>query len=479
MRYLIVLSAAVFLFLGFFQMASAHEDMRQTAREVREKRQILVEKALAEKKAAREAAETARNEIFRDRAALEKAIEKIKKDNSLVQQSNDRLSSKIQAAVKEEQALEQELAEKDAVVKELVGFIRLNAGDLSAMLSSSLQSAFADKRFDLVDSLADKERFPGLADIKAMVEILKDEISRSSEVRIQQGKIIDQTGSEVEAEILVLGNFTAAYRKEKETGFLLYSETSHRLFALSKKPPFGMQKKINEYMDGKTMDVPVDMSRGGAMRQLTHKLSLVEQIPRGGAVVWPILMIVVIAGLIIVERFVFLARKNINAPAFMEELKQRMLNNDFKGCAALCDKYGKKPLARAVKAGLAFRDRGRADMENALQEAILREIPPLEKFLSTLGMLAAIAPLLGLLGTVTGMINTFHVITFHGTSDPRMMSGGISEALVTTMLGLSAAIPIMLCHTIISRKVETMISTMEEKAVSFVNTIFLVKSSRP
>jgi biopolymer transport protein ExbB len=347
------------------------------------------------------------------------------------------------------------------------------------MLSSSLQSAFAEQRFDLVDSLADKERFPGLADIKAMVEILKDEIARSSEVRIQQGKIIDQTGSEVEAEILVLGNFTAAYRKEKETGFLLYSETSHRLFALSRKPPFGMQKKINEYMDGKTMDVPVDMSRGGAMRQLTHKLSLVDQIPRGGAVVWPILMIVVIAGLIIVERFVFLARKNINAAAFMEELKQRMLKNDFKGCAALCDQYGKKPLARAVKAGIAFRDRGRADMENALQEAILREIPPLEKFLSTLGMLAAIAPLLGLLGTVTGMINTFHVITFHGTSDPRMMSGGISEALVTTMLGLSAAIPIMLCHTIISRKVETMISTMEEKAVSFVNTIFLVKSSRP
>jgi len=113
-------------------------------------------------------------------------------------------------------------------------------------------------------------------------------------------------------------------------------------------------------------------------------------------------------------------------------------------------------------------------MENALQEAILREIPPLERFLSTLGMLAAIAPLLGLLGTVTGMINTFHVITFYGTSDPRMMSGGISEALVTTMLGLCVAIPIMLCHTLLSRQVEIMISTMEEKAVAMVNTIFIV-----
>jgi biopolymer transport protein ExbB len=119
----------------------------------------------------------------------------------------------------------------------------------------------------------------------------------------------------------------------------------------------------------------------------------------------------------------------------------------------------------------------REDKENALQEAILREIPPLERYLSTLGILAAIAPLLGLLGTVTGMINTFHVITFYGASDPRMMSGGISEALVTTMLGLAVAIPIMLCHTLINRKVETLISTMEEKAVAFVNAVSVVRKA--
>ncbi len=116
------------------------------------------------------------------------------------------------------------------------------------------------------------------------------------------------------------------------------------------------------------------------------------------------------------------------------------------------------------------------EMENALQEAILGEIPRVERFLSTLGMLAAIAPLLGLLGTVTGMINTFHVITYYGTGDPRMMSGGISEALVTTMLGLSVAIPIMLAHTLLARRVETQISRMEEKSVAFVNIIFKTRA---
>jgi biopolymer transport protein ExbB len=119
----------------------------------------------------------------------------------------------------------------------------------------------------------------------------------------------------------------------------------------------------------------------------------------------------------------------------------------------------------------------REEMENALQEAILREIPPMERFLSTLGMLAAIAPLLGLLGTVTGMINTFHVITSHGTGDPRIMSGGISEALVTTMLGLAVAIPMLMAHTWLGRAVDKTIGEMEEKAVALVNMVHKTRHS--
>ncbi len=120
---------------------------------------------------------------------------------------------------------------------------------------------------------------------------------------------------------------------------------------------------------------------------------------------------------------------------------------------------------------------GREEIENGLQEAILSEMPAMERFLSTLGMLAAIAPLLGLLGTVTGMIDTFHVMTLFGTGDPRMMSGGISEALVTTMLGLSVAIPMMLAHTLLSRTVDNMIGQMEEKGVAFVNIVHKSRSA--
>ena len=157
----------------------------------------------------------------------------------------------------------------------------------------------------------------------------------------------------------------------------------------------------------------------------------------------------------------------------MQTLKERIMADDWEGCRTFLELGHKKLIPKVLLTALAFKDQTRQDMENALQEAILGEIPRIERFLSTLGMLAAIAPLLGLLGTVTGMINTFHVITYYGTGDPRMMSGGISEALVTTMLGLSVAIPIMMAHTFLSRRVETQISKMEEKSVAFVNLVFM------
>jgi biopolymer transport protein ExbB len=175
--------------------------------------------------------------------------------------------------------------------------------------------------------------------------------------------------------------------------------------------------------------------------------------------------------LIVIERIVFLFRRRTDADALTRRVEETILNQNWQDGVEECTRLNGKPVARVIAAGLACADKQRETMENGLQEAILREIPPLERFLSTLAMLAAIAPLIGLLGTVTGMIDTFYVITQHGTGDPRMMSGGISVALVTTMLGLSVAIPIMLAHTLINRTVDNRIAEMEEKAMAIINIV--------
>ncbi|MFH1152481.1 MAG: DUF3450 family protein [Pseudomonadota bacterium] len=477
MKALAILFSLACLFLSSPGKGLCLEDMRESSIQARNNQAMLLEKARQEKHGAELTAQKSRAAILDDKTKLTEAIEKLKQSNAALETGNQKLEAGIASLTGEEKALRARFSDMDAVVKELTGYVRINARDLKSMLRQNLQAALMPSNESLLTSLADNSRFPGMEDIRAMADLLMDEIRRSGQVRVQTGTIVDTQGREVEARILVVGNFTAAYQKDDTVGFLLYSEKSAQLFALSKPPGMRMQKKIRQYIAGLSEDLPIDMSKGGAMRQLTHKLSLWEQIPKGGPIVWPIVIIAALAILIILERTVALYRRSMNPQPFMDELKHLMETDNWDGCVTLCRRYPKKTLARALAAGIEFRTMKREDMENALQEAILREIPSLERYLSTLGMLAAIAPLLGLLGTVTGMINTFHVITFYGTSDPRMMSGGISEALVTTMLGLTVAIPIMLCHTLLNRKVETLISTMEEKAVAFVNAVSVFRKN--
>ncbi len=117
-------------------------------------------------------------------------------------------------------------------------------------------------------------------------------------------------------------------------------------------------------------------------------------------------------------------------------------------------------------AGLELKGQAGTVIESALSEAILKETPRLERFLTALKVSASVAPLLGLLGTVTGMINTFQVITTHGTGDPRLMAGGISEAMVTTQAGLAVAIPAMMVAAFLGRRAQSLARDMEEKGLA-------------
>ena len=449
--------------------AFSGQDMREMQIRAREERQALLEKAEREKEAAQQEAEETRRKILSDRRALEDEIARLETENQDYTERVAALETERAELTETEKNLDGELEEADAVVRELVGAIRVNAKDVDSIISDGFRSVLSPETAAVPEGIADGGEFPGMDDIRRLSEVLFAEIRHAGSVRKTTDAIIDRSGRETEAEILLIGNFTAAYRTGGETGFLNHSPAGDRLFALSRLPSGRMQGQIDDYMDGNSIAAPMDVTRGGALRQLTHQLSLWEQIPRGGPIVWPIVVILGLGIVIIIERVIFLARKRFDADGFMNRIDTLLREGEFEKCRFACEGHGKKPLARVIGAGLSCCHMPRDEMENALQEAILREIPPMERFLSTLGMLAAIAPLLGLLGTVTGMINTFHVITLYGTGDPRMMSGGISEALVTTMLGLSVAIPMLMAHTWLHRAVDKNIGEMEEKAVTLVN----------
>lgn len=445
------------------------QDMREIQVNAREKLTKLQEKAAAEKEAARHEADASRKKIIEDRTSLKREIKRLETEVRKLENSVSALNEKQDKLATEESALIAKLDEANSVVRELVGLARIHAKDLLALINESLQTAINGESTKFLQEIAATSRFPGIDDIRRMNDMAHNQLTSGGAVRLTQGTIVDRTGNSVEADILAIGNFTAAYRLDGEVGFLNHSSSGQKLFALSRLPSDSQGKQLLAYMEGRDDSVPIDISRGAAISQLTRSPNLWEQIQSGGPLVWPILAILAVGILIVFERLHFLLKSRTDADGFTVKIDTLAETGDWQACTAECDSLSGKPLARVIGAGLACINKKRETMENALQEAILREIPPMERFLSTLGVLAAIAPLLGLLGTVTGMINTFHVITQYGTGDPRMMSGGISVALVTTMLGLSVAIPVMLVHTLLNRTVNNRLAILEEKAVALVN----------
>ncbi|WP_035220187.1 MotA/TolQ/ExbB proton channel family protein [Desulfatibacillum aliphaticivorans] len=471
----IIKSAAVILILVLLCIPAFGQDMRARSVEAQRQKAMLEQRALEEKQAAQKEAREALAKIVNDRQAAKAAIAELNQKNSETEENIADLQKRISELEAQKAALKQELSNMDAQTRTLVGHVRSNARDALALVKQSQQSALIPGRADALKELAGQSRFPSIEQIDAMAEILLDEIARSGEVRIEKASIVDRLGREAVADVLTLGEFTAAYSMGDETGFLLYSDASQRFFALSKLPSSKYRKALRAYMNGESPVAPMDLTKGAALRQLTQEKGLAERLPQGGPIIWVILALGGFAMLLVLERVVFLLRIRVNASKLMAQIQPLAQNGDWKECLDLLKAQKSKPLARVLAWGIKHRHLERMDMENALQEAILGEIPALERFLSIIAMMAAVAPLLGLLGTVTGMINTFHVITYYGAGDPKMMSGGISEALLTTMLGLAAAIPIMLAHTLLSRRIEGSIAQMEEKAVSLANTIYAVR----
>lgn len=429
------------------------------------------QKAKEDRAAAEEAAREAEERILSDREKLLAEVTRLEAVESKLKRGNDELEARIEARRKEESELSEEWSKKELQFRETIGTVRVSARELESILRRSPLTVHTPERIEQLEPLLNKKYFPGIRDIKLLTDLYFDEARRSGQVTVREGPFIDRAGDLRKGSILNLGKFTAVYDTGEEVGFLNHSEDANQFFALSALPGWMVRRNLKRYLEGEDDTVYMDLSGGASLRQITNKPSIWEQIKSGGPIVWPILAIAVLALALIVERLIYLSRVHANTDRLMDQMNQLAERGDWAASEAMVDSYKGRnlPVINVLTAGLAGRNEDRETQENILQEAILREAPRLERFLAALGILAAIAPLLGLLGTVTGMIGTFRVITLYGTGDPRLMSGGISEALVTTELGLAVAIPIMLLHTFLGRRVDHIIRDMEEKAVALTN----------
>lgn len=350
--------------------------------------------------------------------------------------------------------LETTLAERMGNLGELFGVVRQAAGDVQAALDDSMVTAQMPGRTKLLSELARRRELPTVTELRHLWSAMVTEIAESGKVLRFRATVERISGEKQDLEVIRLGVFNAV----SDGVFLDWDTRKSRinLIELARQPAarFGrMAADLQSSPPGKIMGFPVDFTRGQILRAVVQSKTPFERIREDGGVVGYTIIGLGLFGLLLC---LWKGYSLYTAGAGMS----RQLTNDR------ADKSN--PLGRVLA---VYSENPEVDVETLelkLDEAILRETTPIETGLSFVKVLYVVAPLLGLLGTVLGMIRTFQMITLFGTGDPRMMAGGISTALVTTVLGLVVAIPLTLLHSFLQGKAKALIQVLEEQAAGLI-----------
>ena len=345
------------------------------------------------------------------------------------------------------------LNERLGSLKELFGVFQQVAGDAQGIFHASLTSVQFPGRGTFLEAFAKKmgkaSAVSSIGEIEQLWFELQREMTESGKVVQFPAKVTLTDGRVEERPVVRVGVFNAV----SGGGYLQYTPETGRLLELQQQPArryLSAAEDLEEASEGFT-DFGIDPSRGSILSLLIQTPGFWDRIQQGGLIGYITIVLGIVGVLLCIERFVTLelvsqkVTSQVNAPARTDN-----------------------PLGRVLKIQANSPQADPETLERKLDEAILKEIPPLSRFLTFIRIISVVAPLLGLLGTVTGMINTFQAITLFGTGDPKLMAGGISQALVTTVIGLCVAIPVTLLHSIVSGRSRRIVHILEEQSAGMV-----------
>ena len=333
---------------------------------------------------------------------------------------------------------------------ELFGVFRQVAGEVIATVKNSIVSLQFPNREIALAVMAETKGLPSISQMKSLVVSMLEEMTQSGRVERFQGEVVLPGGSLANAEIVRVGVFNAI----TENFFLKFVPETQTLQVLARQPA----RRYRSMADGLFkankgfVTMAVDPSRGQILGLLIQAPGLSERINQGGVVGYFIILIGFIGVVLSLWRLRLLRKEG-------EAIERQLSNTDISSDNAL---------GRILSVYTENEAATVESLELKVDEAILREVPKLEKYHSIIKVFAAVAPLLGLLGTVVGMIATFQALTLFGTGDPKLMAGGISQALVTTMLGLIVAIPLVFLHSILTSWSGSLIEILEEQSAGLI-----------
>ena len=367
-----------------------------------------------------------------------------------VQAEADRLQAEFDRQAAALEAGEAELAQRSGNLGELFGVVRQAAGDTRSQWQDSLLNMQFPERSEMLDQLAESRRIPTVEALETFWFALQQDMTASGKVPRFEAPVVGVDGQQRELPVVRVGPFTAV----QDQDYLIYQADAGRLLVADRQPEGrGLIDDFTTPREG-LADLRVDPTRGNVLQQLQQTPSLLERVHQGGLVGYVILALGALGLLLALWRLAWLQRTSGRVDRQVDDLDNLKRDNPL---GRVLGVIGNHPRLEQLDT-----------LELKLDEAILKETPALERWQGLIKLLAAVAPLLGLLGTVTGMIATFQAITLFGTGDPKLMAGGISQALVTTVLGLVVAIPLLFMHGLVAARSKALIQLLEQQSAGLI-----------
>lgn len=362
-----------------------------------------------------------------------------------------KLQAEFNANEKVLRKLEEDLTIAKGNLGEMFGVVKQVAGDFKGQFENSNISAQFPGREAFMAEMAETKKLPGIDELNKLWYEMQREMTETGNIVKFKAQVVKPDGSKADTTVTRIG----AFNLTADGKYLNYQASTGQIIELPRQPQskyLGMISDLEGATEGYE-NFGVDPSRGTILGMLVQAPSLSERVQQGGLVGYVILSLLCLGLIMVAERMVFLNKEGKKIKA---QLANPVAGDD-------------NPIAQLIKAFDENKGKDLETLELKLEETILKTAPKLERGIPTIKILSAVAPLLGLLGTVTGMIATFQSITLFGTGDPKLMAGGISTALITTVLGLVCAIPLLLLHNVVASKSKSLIQILEEQAAGLLS----------
>jgi len=387
------------------------------------------------------------NEFIKDKNQQAFLLNKSKKELNTLEAKTEALKKLIDENELLLEKKESELSAKAANLGEMFGSVRQTSADFLTNFQNSLTASQDPAKEELLSKFANSKKLPNLEELTSFWHSMLDEIIKSGNISKYEAQVILNSGEKTNEQVTRVGLFAAV----ANGNYLTYSNDMKSLVELAVQPSSSVLTEAKTFETSDSIsNITIDPTRGTLFEMIENNPTILDRINQGGIVGYIILALGGLGLLFALFKIIVLNVASVKIKAQMKKLDTPKTNNSLGKIADIFYKNVNDSIN---------------DLEIKIGEAILKETNNIKKGQSFVKLLAAVTPLLGLLGTVTGMIATFQAITLFGTGDPKLMAGGISTALITTVLGLVTAIPLLFAYTYISSKAEALVSILEEQSI--------------